>query len=954
MRRRSILKWIALTAISLTAVFKLSILVNDHTAAATMKKAQASNEGTLQALDKDGNPAGECPLKHTDVKAEVSGFLSRVTVSQDFVNNFPNKIEAVYTFPLPDGAAVDDLTMQIGDRIIKGKTMRRQEAKATYAAAKQAGQIATILNQQKPNLFRQGVANILPGQSIRISLSYVQTLSYEDGAYEWSFPMVVGERTSEQRQEAADTPAQSTDGMRGGRDISIEVDLDAGVPIVAVNSETHETEVRQIDKKHAVVRLKDRATIPNKDFVLSYRVAGDSINDAVLAHRSERGGFFTLILQPPQRVAAEDVMPKELVFVLDTSGSMSGFPIDKAKETMNLALNTLYPHDTFNLITFAGDTKILFPAPVHATPENLQRAKTFLSKLEGDGSTEMMQAIRAALDASDSQAHIRIATFMTDGQVGNDNEVLAEVQKHPNARVFAMGFGPAPNRYLLDRMSQNGRGEVNYISENGDTSLVAKRFNDRVRNPLLTDISIDWGNLQVTDVYPKHIPDLFSMTPVTVSGRYEKGGKGVIRLKGKMAGQDFVREIPVELPEKEADHDVLANLWARRRINDLMNQEITSATDTIITDQKREEITQLGLDYKLMTEYTSFVAVDDVIFTGTDKPERVEVDANDTIALNTSASSTVMSATTVACNVQVNCIQTRSIQELPVQGRSFNGLLELVPTGAQTRPVGVYTIDGLRQTSDRVSNFRIEGVSGNFAIAPGGQNPGQSAASAAPALTASGGVQSIAMLAATPKVTTQTSSAQAEYGGAGSQVGIVTRSGTNSFHRSIFHFFGNDWFAKGRQLAKRLNFFGSTFGRANALGIILPRSSFSFDLKPRNAAWMIGDEQANAQRQLNLSGSFVILHGNHDFKFDGDYRRRWPAIRLRTAEENAFAERRYFGEAIGLQLQADAFDLFKRPNFEDPLGNDLVMGRNLAFVGFPSFYSFGGGRPIRLPVRFLF
>jgi Ca-activated chloride channel family protein len=949
MRRRSILKWIALTAISLTAVFKLSILVNDHTAAATMKRAQASNEGTLRALDKDGHPAGECPLKHTDVKAEVSGFLSRVTVTQDFVNNFPNKIEAVYTFPLPDGAAVDDLTMQIGDRIIKGKIMRRQEAKATYAAAKQAGQIATILNQQKPNLFRQGVANILPGQSIRISLSYVQTLSYEDGAYEWSFPMVVGERTSEQRQEAADTPAQSPDGMRGGRDISIEVDLDAGVPIVAINSETHETEVRQIDKKHAVVRLKDRATIPNKDFVLSYRVAGDSINDAVLAHRSERGGFFTLILQPPQRVAAEDVMPKELVFVLDTSGSMSGFPIDKAKETMNLALNTLYPHDTFNLITFAGDTKVLFPQPVQATPENLQRAKQFLSKLEGDGSTEMMQAIRAALDASDSQGHIRIACFMTDGQVGNDNEVIAEVQKHPNARVFAMGFGPAPNRYLLDRMSQNGRGEVNYISENGDTSLVAKRFNDRVRNPLLTDISIDWGNLQVTDVYPKHIPDLFSVTPVTVSGRYEKGGKGVIRLKGKMAGQDFVREIPVELPEKETDHDVLANLWARRRIDELMSEEITSATDTIVTEQKREEITQLGLAYKLMTEYTSFVAVDDVIFTGTDKPERVEVDANDTIALNTSASSTVMSATTVACNVQVNCIQTRSIQELPVQGRSFNGLVELVPTGAQTRLVGVYTIDGLRQTSDQVSNFRIEGVSKNFAIAPGGQNPGQSAASAAPALTASGGAQSIAMLAATPKVSTQTSSAQAEYGGAGSQVGIVTRSGTNSFHRSIFHFFGNDWFAKGRQLAKRLNFFGSTFGRANALGNILPRSSFSFDLKPRNAAWMIGDEQANAQRQLNLSGSFVILHGNHDFKFAGDYRRRWPVIRLRTAEENAFFERRYFSEG-----QASAFNLFKRPNFEDPLGNDLVMGRNLAFVGFPSFYSFGGGRPIRLPVRFLF
>jgi len=269
--------------------------------------------------------------------------------------------------------------------------------------------------------------------------------------------------------------------------------------------------------------------------------------------------------------------------------------------------------------------------------------------------------------------------------------------------------------------------------------------------------------------------------------------------------------------------------------------------------------------------------------------------------------------------------------------------------------VGVYTVDGLRQTSDQFSNSRIEGVSKNFAIAPAGQNPSQSTAGAAPALTASGGAQSIATLAPTQEVTTQTPSAQAEYGGAGSQVEIVTRSGTNSFRRSIFHFFGNDWFAKGRSLAqraKRLNFFGRTFGRANALASILPRSSFSFDLNPRNATWMIGDEQANVQRQFNLSGSLVILHGNHDFKFAGDYRRRWPVICLRTAEENAFFERMYFGEAIGLQLQADGFNRFKRANFEDP--NDLVLGPNLAFGGFPSFYSFGGARTIRLPVKFLF
>src|SRR5215510_13855558 len=331
--------------------------------------------------------------------------------------------------------------MLIGERTIKGKIMRRQEAQDAYTAAKEQGKVASLLDQQRPNIFTQQIANIMPGQQIRIVISYIETLKYEDGSYEWSFPMVAGPRYMPSRsngQELHHSPAYARNGMRAGHDISLELDLDAGVPIFAVSSLTHETEIQQLNDRHAVVRLKDRVTIPNKDFVLTYRVAGDSINDAVLAHRSERGGFFTLILQPPQRVSPEDVMPKELVFVLDTSGSMSGFPLDKAKETMDLALSTLYPHDTFNLITFAGATEILFPAPVPATPENLATAKKFLASRTGDGGTEMMKAIKAALDPSDSQYHVRIACFLTDGQVSNEAEIISEVQKHPNARVFAM------------------------------------------------------------------------------------------------------------------------------------------------------------------------------------------------------------------------------------------------------------------------------------------------------------------------------------------------------------------------------------------------------------------------------------------------------------------------------------------------------------------------------------
>ena len=413
--------------------------------------------------------------------------------------------------------------------------------------------------------------------------------------------------------------------MRTGHDISIEVTLDAGVPLVSLRSETHEIEVLQPGFGRAEVRLKDQATIPNKDFILRYDVAGSRIEDALLTHRDSNGGFFTFILQPPQRVTAADTMPKELVFVLDTSGSMEGFPIEKAKETMMLALDGLYPQDTFNVITFAGDTRILFPGPVPATPENLSKAKKLLAHTKSDGGTEMMKAIRAALAPSDAQDHVRITCFMTDGQVGDDMEIISEVQKHPNARVFAMGFGSAPNRFLLDKITEYGRGEVEYVSENGDTSRAAKNFHERIRNPLLTDVSIDWGGLPVTDVYPKTIPDLFSAKPVIVSGRYAGAGKGIIRLKGMMSGHESVREIPVELPEQEAHHDVLATLWARRKVDDLMGQDMSGAQAGKMRDNLQAEITTLGLTYRMLTQFTSFVAVEDSMATDGREPRRVDV-----------------------------------------------------------------------------------------------------------------------------------------------------------------------------------------------------------------------------------------------------------------------------------------------------------------------------------------
>ena len=847
-----------------------------------------ATEGSFVVLDADGKLAGACPLKHTDVKTEISGFLARVVVTQEFENPFTDKIEAVYTFPLPQAAAVDDMTIIVGNRIVKGQIMRREEAQATYDAARARGQVAAILNQERPNIFTQAVANILPGQKIKVTISYVETLKYTDGSYEWSFPMVVAQRytpapangasaanqtttepanaddkpteseaskpettadqTPETESAETETPSSETadrvpdaepvsapaipPGMRFGHDVSIEVNIDAGVPLVSFQSKTHEIDALQPGAGKATVRLRDQATIPNKDFVLKYDVAGSQIEDALLSHHNDKGGYFTFILQPPQRVTAADTMPKELVFVLDTSGSMSGFPIDKARETMILALDGLYSQDTFNVITFAGDTQILFPQPVAATPENLSTAKKFLTLTQSGGGTEMMKAIRAALAPSDAQNHVRITCFMTDGVVGNDAEIIAEVQKHKNARVFAMGFGSAPNRFLLDKITEHGRGEVEYVAAQGETAGVAKRFHERIRNPLLTDVSIDWGGLAVTDVYPKSLPDLFSAQPVIVSGRYAGAGKGTIRLRGTTTGGEFVREIPVELPEQENAHDVLATLWARRKVDDLMGQDMNGVQSGKMEESLKTQIVDLGLAYRMMTQFTSFVAVEEGSPVDGVEPRRVEVpmaNVNLPYQFSGGAYSTVMvmSSPSIDTASYVTATITESpTQSLPIQGRSVQGFILLTPgtshsgpaTPASFAPINI-SMNGQRPTSN---GFILDGVDGDFGMAPGGQSPGAAASGSAPPLTATGDTSTLASVNAVQEATISSYSFAPEHGrSSGGQISIVSKAGTNEFHGDAFYLFNhealdaNDWFANSLGLAKprhRLSEFGGAFG----------------------------------------------------------------------------------------------------------------------------------------------
>ena len=658
--------WASLAALAILC----AVVVIQPIQAFAAPQEQAGSQ--LQIIGKDGKVTGFVPLKHTEVKTEISGFVARISVTQEFENVLPNAIEAIYVFPLPHDSAVDGMTMKVVDREIQAVIKEREEARKIYEAARNSGHTAALLDQERPNIFTQSVANIPPNSKVDVTLSVIELLKYEAGTYEFAFPTVVGPRyipgtpsgaasppnpagmqdvslksgdgSSEQRGTMPDTdqvPDASkisppvagfhTDDEHAGHDFSISVTLAAGLYVTDVVSTSHKISTERTGPDSFNVKLADDAALPNKDFILKYKVAGPGIGDAVLTHADQSGGYFTLILQPPEKVPDNAVVPRELIFVLDTSGSMWGFPLDMAKKTIARALDNLRPEETFNLITFSGDTRILFSKAVSATPENIQAAKHVLAGAYGSGGTEMMKAIRTALgdDAAAGKPPVgptpslRVVCFMTDGYVGNDAEIVAEVQKHPEARVFAFGIGTAVNRFLLSKMAEEGHGEVEFVTNPKEAKDAADRFYERVHSPVLTNISIDWQDLPVAEIYPAQLPDLFSAKPIIVTGRFTRPASGSLVIHGTRAGGAFTRTVQVDFPAESSGNAALEKIWARRKVDDLMSQDWLGIQQG--QSKHKAEIIDVGLKHSLATQYTSFVAVETKTVIQDGKPVRVEV-----------------------------------------------------------------------------------------------------------------------------------------------------------------------------------------------------------------------------------------------------------------------------------------------------------------------------------------
>jgi len=559
------------------------------------------------------------PLKHTDVEGQISGYIATVHVTQQFHNPYDEKIEAVYVFPLPQNAAVNEFIMVIGERRIRGIIRERQEAEQIYREARRQGHVASLLTQERPNIFTQKVANIEPGKAIDVDIKYFNTLAYVDGWYEFVFPMVVGPRFNPPGStDGVGAVARGTTGVSGqktevqylkpnersGHDIALALDIDAGVAIEEIQCPTHAitNATESPEKRH--VQLSSLDSIPNKDFVLRYKVAGQTVKSALVTHRDQRGGFFTLMLYPPEDLQTLKRAPMEMVFVLDCSGSMSGKPIAKAKDAIKRALRKLEPGDTFQVIRFSQSASKFGPEPVPATKANVREAVRYVDGLRGSGGTMMIEGVKAALDFPHDEERFRFVCFMTDGYIGNETEILAAVHGRLGAsRIFSFGVGSSVNRYLLDRMAKLGKGAVAYVGPNDNSSEIVDRFYDRISHPALTDVAIDWGNLEVEDVYPSQLPDLFVGRPLIVTGRFRGQGNTTIRVAGRVG--DFTRQINIRTRIKDATHPGIACVWARKKIEQLASRATYDHSAAL-----PREITQTALEYGLMSAYTAFVAVD--------------------------------------------------------------------------------------------------------------------------------------------------------------------------------------------------------------------------------------------------------------------------------------------------------------------------------------------------------
>ncbi len=589
-------------------------------AASTAADLETTNAGKLLFKDPQGGYTSAVHVK-SEVSYAISGMVARVNLIQHFENQTADWQEAVYVFPLPETAAVNAMQIRVGDRVISASIKEKQQARQIFIKARSAGKTAALVEQLRSNLFTQSVANIAPGESIAVSIRFVQIADYLDGRFELRFPMTITPRYKPAASVAegdADTETGSS-GFLDSRDesvtsqmvaeradggISIDIRLDAGMPVKRISSAYHVLDVETIKNVHRI-RLSQGVVPMDRDFVLNWVPVLDAVpTAAIFKERVEAQDYVVMMILPPQVSTAAQPLPRDMVFVIDTSGSMKGGSIQQAKKSLQLAIRRLRPADQFNVIEFNFSPRRLFEESVLARDDNIELATRWVGSLEANGGTEMAAALTMALAPKALEGHAKHIVFITDGAVSNEHQLFAQIQSQlADSALFTVGIGSAPNSLFMRKAAQFGAGTFTHI---GDVAEVGERMEvlfEKLDNPMATGISVQWPGS--VEVYPQRIPALYLMEPLLVVARGTELS-GDVEIRGETAMQSWHETLSLE---GEFRHPGVGALWARAKIESLEDEKIAGGDP----QQLRQEIIDVALAHELVSSHTSLVAVEEVV-----------------------------------------------------------------------------------------------------------------------------------------------------------------------------------------------------------------------------------------------------------------------------------------------------------------------------------------------------
>lgn len=553
------------------------------------------------------------PLKETNVSVNINGIFAETFVTQTYSNEGQEPINATYVFPASSRVTIHGMKMEIGDEIITAKIKEKEEARHDYEQAKSEGKSASLLEQQRPNVFTMDVANVMPGDIIRIELHYTEMITPTDGIYQFVFPTVAGPRytsPSVPKSLKAETWIASPFLRLGDtprEKYNINVNLSAGVPITDLQCGSHKIDVAWDNQTSARISLSNPEEFAgNRDFILDYKLTGTEISSGLMLGTGESENFFLLMVQPPERYTPETIPPREYIFILDVSGSMYGFPLDTSKELIRNLAGSLRESDRFNVILFSDSLIQMSPESVPATAENVQKAFALIDNEEGGGGTELAPALETALAIPASPGSARSVIAITDGYISGEREIFDIIGRNIcTTNFFSFGIGSSVNRYLIDGIAKTGLGESFVVTDPSEAAATADRFRTYIQSPVLTDVQVTYDGFDVYDIEPPTLSTLFASRPIVLFGKWKGEPSGTIHITGKTGGRDYAEDIPVSAAIPLEANNIIQYLWARTRVERLTDYGMTEDLQA----NAKKEVTELGLRYSMMTPYTSFIAV---------------------------------------------------------------------------------------------------------------------------------------------------------------------------------------------------------------------------------------------------------------------------------------------------------------------------------------------------------